>query len=781
MSTNTTQESGNHIAELVEFAARAGQPDVYTGKRCAPRYRVKMPMEIRRREEPVEAAVSVELHDISLSGFGFWSEHEFKQYTKMLVREWKPLAEAEWIEAKIVHCTRGLTGFLVGACFEKPKPRAADSEVIGSETDVQMAVSDGSGVYHLPNPPAVGHSATPDSGPSRPARPARPKQKLALRSKCVVLSIAGTLVGVVAALVILFTLGRTLAPWAALPIAAVVTCAVSGIVMWLSLGDETRFFAALKGELAAPSSNGHAPAARLAAAPTSDLEGLDSLLERLRTEIGRHHDATTQQKQRMAALEEVESTILNVIAHDLRTPLTSILLYAELMRSELHKLDTSEQEHCLQVITVETQRLSRLIDNLLHAEKISSGQFALMRTQVELPRLIQETLQDFKGMAQNRGIALETECDPQMPGFECDAGQVAQIVSNLVANAMKFTPRGGCVHVYAEMHPHEVLLSVSDNGPGIPRAQWDRIFNRFTQVEPSFLGDSPGVGIGLFVVSRIVDRLGGRVWVDSEVGRGSEFCVVLPRTPIPADELPPDGQTPRGRVLVCDFDPALTARVAQLIRQKGFAVEAAYCGKRLLEKLDENDYDVVFSDILLHDVSPKNLLAKLCDPQRKFKFIAHTHATQAAELRQLGVDIILGRPADKTELVEAVQTAINLRPNCATIMIVAPPEHELCDFGRKLAAEGHLPVVVHDLSEAGAQLRDYPFDRVLVAESLLDSDWRRLHPLLEGAATPETVVVACAAVGRSERALAGSMGVGAAAIPALVRMGAAVARAGTAS
>ena len=351
-----------------------------------------------------------------------------------------------------------------------------------------------------------------------------------------------------------------------------------------------------------------------------------------------------------------------------------------------------------------------------------------------------------------------------MPALQSDGGQISQVLNNLIANALQFTPRGGRVMVLAESTPTEVVVSVSDNGPGVPREQWDRIFDRFTQVNPSFTDVAAGVGVGLFVVRELVDHLGGRIWLDSEVGKGSEFCVAFPRVPAAVER---NGQAARGRVLVCDADAELASKIIQLLRQHGLATDVAYTGRRVLEKISERDYDVVLTDLLFRDLGPEQLLPQLTRAKRRYRLIAHAHGPEATELRARGFDIVLGRPAEREELVQAVEMALQVKPNCATILIAAASDDPLAEYAQHLAERGNLPVLAPSLREAAGQLTDYPFDRVLISSRLLDGSWSELAMFEQHALPTGALVVVCAQLGRAERAQADEWGVGAATLNAL--------------
>jgi signal transduction histidine kinase/DNA-binding response OmpR family regulator len=729
-----------HIDNLVDLATRAGQPDAYEGKRAQVRYRIKMPIEVRTLEPNAECYAG-ELHDVSSGGIGLWTERAWVPGTEIMLREWQPHGHANWVPATIMHCTRGLTGYLIGAAFP-------ERQSVSRPTTTPTAASAGGD---------AGAKAAPAAAAAKRAEKKKPARRRihTLRDKAIQ---SAVLSGLPTALLVgcsAFTGWIPLESALMASAGAAMTGAVASLIVWWRLRPDARYLGAVADGMDALLQTGQAPEAPRPGCCGEILE-IDASIQRLRGAMERHEEAAQQQRRRAEALDQVESGLLNAIAHDLRTPLTSILLYSELMRSELEQLDAAEQQHCLGIIAIETQRLTKLIDNLTRAQRVSAGEVPLESGQIDPGALAAECVGDFQPLAMAKNIELALVCEPDLPVFESDKQQLTQIVSNLLSNAIKFTPAGGRVQVDVEAYPAEVIFRVSDNGPGIEREQWDRIFQRFTQVRPSLTGESAGVGIGLYLVRQLATRLGGRVWLDSTPGRGSEFSVAIPRTPTAATR---DPLYAGRRVLVCDYDPELAARIAQLLQDRGFEVDLAHSAVRLLEQISQHNYDVVLTDVLLHDLPTEEVLSKLTAPERRYRLVVHTHATQAAELRRRGVDIVLGRPAEKSELQDAVQLAVGLKPHCATVLLVCPAGHALSACGEQLARDGHLSVIVNDCREAASQAESYPFDRVLVAEELLDEDWSELAPLLAHQAFPDTVLVVTATATRQARLNAERMGV----------------------
>ena len=223
-----------------------------------------------------------------------------------------------------------------------------------------------------------------------------------------------------------------------------------------------------------------------------------------------------------------KSDFLNIVAHDLRTPLTSIRSYAELLL--MYKDEPSEiREEFLGIISKESVRLGNLIGDFLDIARIESGSFKYNMKSVDLKGLITHALSVFQGEAFRKKITLESEVDPDLPEITGDDGRIGQMLANLLSNAVKFTTEGGRIKVEGRTNSGNVEISVADSGGGIDPKDQQMIFEKFGQVEDR--GDGKvkgGTGLGLAITREIVEKHGGSVRVESELGCGARFVVTLP-------------------------------------------------------------------------------------------------------------------------------------------------------------------------------------------------------------------------------------------------------------
>jgi signal transduction histidine kinase len=196
--------------------------------------------------------------------------------------------------------------------------------------------------------------------------------------------------------------------------------------------------------------------------------------------------------------------------------------------ARLQSLDPQKLNKYIAIMKQNTYRLSKLVGNLLDVTKIDAGFMQPVAAAVDIVALIRNLVDSVKPFAAKRGLKMAFLCRRKSKVVQTDAEYVERIVINLLSNAIKHTPRGGTVNVACEDRADSIVISVRDNGEGIPDEKKEIIFDRFRQVNNSLARSSEGCGIGLSLCRSLAELLGGRVWLSSQPGRGSEFFVGLP-------------------------------------------------------------------------------------------------------------------------------------------------------------------------------------------------------------------------------------------------------------
>jgi signal transduction histidine kinase len=232
----------------------------------------------------------------------------------------------------------------------------------------------------------------------------------------------------------------------------------------------------------------------------------------------------------LAELDQLKSNFVSVASHELRTPLAVILGYASFLQDEVSG-EASEQ---LNIVLQSAMRLRSVIDDMVNLRHVDTGEVSLERDIFSMTELISEVVGEFTELARAKQqiVGLDVPDDPLK--IDADQQKVYLLLANLMSNAIKFTQNGGRVQVSAQRKGEEIWINVMDTGIGIPQRDCDRIFDRFYQVEPTLTRRHEGMGLGLSIAKSMVELHGGRIWVDSVVGKGSRFTVVLPVSPFRA-------------------------------------------------------------------------------------------------------------------------------------------------------------------------------------------------------------------------------------------------------
>jgi len=225
-------------------------------------------------------------------------------------------------------------------------------------------------------------------------------------------------------------------------------------------------------------------------------------------------------------VEHWRSEAIQTAAHDLRNPLNLMYGSANLLRDTLPQ-PTPEQVECLAMLRSGMERMGTLIEQLLNLETIEAGQ-AITLSKLALRRLMEITVAEFRHEADKKKITLKFEGAPATLKVLGDESWLGRAITNLVSNALKYTPTGGAVTVRYREADHTGICEVTDTGPGIPAAAQARLFERFYRVRNAATRNIPGTGLGLAIVKSIVEKHAGRVWVSSEEGQGSTFGFAVP-------------------------------------------------------------------------------------------------------------------------------------------------------------------------------------------------------------------------------------------------------------
>ena len=260
--------------------------------------------------------------------------------------------------------------------------------------------------------------------------------------------------------------------------------------------------------------------------PTDPAHGFFLILRDV-TDLASKIEELSGLNARLQAMDRMRAELLTMVSHDLHTPLTAIKGSLEVL---LHETVGAElRRELLGIAQKNADRLFRMVSDILDLARIEAGRFQGRREPFDVLTILRGTLDRLQQLSQDRGIAVTLTAPGGSLIVSADSLRMEQVFTNLLGNALKFTPRGGRIDVAAAERGADILVTFADSGVGIPPEHLDRVFDRFYRVPMPAGSAVEGTGLGLSICKAVVEEHGGRIWVESQVGRGSTFFVAIPR------------------------------------------------------------------------------------------------------------------------------------------------------------------------------------------------------------------------------------------------------------
>jgi PAS domain S-box-containing protein len=378
-------------------------------------------------------------------------------------------------------------------------------------------------------------------------------------------------------------------------------------------------------------------------------------------------------------VDRLKDEFVSVVSHELRTPLTSIRGSLGLLGSGLLGPIPERGQRLLEIATENTDRLVRLINDILDIERMDSGRSQLERVAVDAGALIRQAVETVDGMASRHSVAVEVATSNAV--IWADPDRLIQVLTNLLSNAIKFSEAGGVVRVQSEVGGGHLRTTVSDTGRGIPHEFQARIFERFQQVDASDSRQMGGTGLGLAIARGIVQQHGGTLEVESEPGQGSAFSFTVPLVDIPDPESSstrsaqegPDSSPSDHRplVLLCDDDAGIRRVVGAQLEQQGYRIRTAADGLEAIRITQCERPAVILLDLMMPGMDGWETLTRLkSDPETRDVpvIIFSARSPEASEYGE-AADWVTKSSGDAT-LFGALERALSGREQMARILIV---------------------------------------------------------------------------------------------------------------
>lgn len=474
------------------------------------------------------------------------------------------------------------------------------------------------------------------------------------------------------------------------------------------------------------------------------------------------HNSRLFEEARLARLaaeeaDAAKSSFLSTVSHELRTPLTSVLGFAKIIRrrledrlfplivSEDRKTDQAKRQvlENLEVVLSEGERLTKLINDVLDLAKIEAGKFTWNMEPLKLQEVIEHALSASTSLFEAKSLQLVRNIAPELPEVTGDRDRLIQVILNLLSNAVKFTP-AGTVAVSASAREGEVVISVADSGIGIAAADHEKVFDKFKQVGDTLTDKPTGSGLGLPICREIVEHHGGRIWLESEPGKGSVFFFTLPagttalraEHPLSLEALVRQlrekvaGHEPRSRsILVVDDDANIRSLLDQEFTQAGYSVRQASDGREALRCVREEMPGLIVLDVMMPEMSGFDVAAVLKnDPATMDIPIIILSIVEDKERGfRIGVDRYLTKPIDTAALFREVDTLLDQGKSRKKVMIVDQDASTVRTLSEVLEAGGYQVVDSDGVELVKRAVASQP--DIIMLNSMFSSRGEALHAL----------------------------------------------------
>jgi PAS domain S-box-containing protein len=484
---------------------------------------------------------------------------------------------------------------------------------------------------------------------------------------------------------------------------------------------------------------------------------IDVALGAMRLPTGVHVVAVVRDITERRRVEQMKAEFVSTVSHELRTPLTSIAGSLGLLAGGAAGALPEKAGRLIGIAQANSQRLVRLINDILDVEKLEAGKLELELRPLDLREIAARSIEGARGYADELGVRL-TLAEGDGAPVRGDADRLVQVVTNLLSNAAKFSPTGGAVTVSVYPEARIARLSVADQGPGIPEAFRSRIFSKFAQADSSDTRSKGGTGLGLAIAREIAERHGGRLWFESTEGEGATFHLDLP---LAVEVAPAAGGEPR--VLIVEDDADAAAVLAEMLRMDGLAAETVETAEAAMGAVQSGDYVAALVDLGLPDQDGISLIRALRGSAEGRDLPVVVVSGDVARGRRKGraLEVLdwLDKPVDADRLRSAVAAIRNRIHTDRPLVLHVDDDRDILDVTRAALAEVAEIAGAGTLAEAREAIRRRRPDLIILDLGLPDGSGMELLPEIgaDGSGIPVVVYSAQEAdaqlIGRVEAVL----------------------------
>jgi hypothetical protein len=485
---------------------------------------------------------------------------------------------------------------------------------------------------------------------------------------------------------------------------------------------------------------------------TAELAKANELLKAEIAERVRTEEALQQAKEAAEVANHAKSDFLSMVSHELRTPLTSILGFAKIIKKKLDstifpEITTEERKiqkavkqvgDNIDIIVSEGERLTALINDVLDLAKLEAGKIEWKSVPISVAQIIEQATAATSALFEAKKLKLVKELEEDLPEIVGDHDRLVQVLINLISNAIKFTEKGSVI-CKVRRTDNAITVSIIDSGIGIAETDQPQVFEQFRQIGNTLTEKPKGTGLGLPICKQIVEHQGGTIWVESELGKGSNFSFTLPigagttvefnkidldmavrQLKEPVVTVPPSPTEQTKTILVVDDEAPIRQLLREQLEAEGYIVREAKDGMDALTKVRKKIPDLIILDLIMPQISGLDVAAILKNHSETRKIPIILLSIVGAEERGycLGADKYLAKPIDTEALLKEIEVLISQGTSTKKVIVVDENVSPIKALADVLQAKGYSVVEAFSSDEVLSKTESVKPD-MIIAKSLV--------------------------------------------------------------
>lgn len=472
---------------------------------------------------------------------------------------------------------------------------------------------------------------------------------------------------------------------------------------------------------------------------TSDTyHGLTNILNLQITNLQSQIDSMSEAYERLKEVDTNKTRFLASISHEIRSPLSSIRSFSEILQN-YDDIDNETKKEFFSIINEESERLTELTNEILDVVRVESGRTEWHMEMVNLDEVIMVAVKTMLPLAKSKGLSCETIIPAGLPQVKGDKNRLVQVFLNLLSNAVKFTSKGSII-ISVEEKPEEIRLHVSDTGEGIYPEERAKIFEEFYRIGDELTGRPKGSGLGLSISKKIVQAHGGRIWVKSELGKGSTFSVALPKKveeSVQVPTIPPHHYTKfqGGELLILEDDTVLRQILRENLDAIGYMTAGAVDAKTIVDMAKAKKPDAIIIGYPESEESFSELrtLYRTNDVPLYLVLIINEENTGS----QVAVNGYISTPIDKVEVETALKEI--LPRERGRLYIISEDSDEARGLQLFAGTKGYVTTIVNSVSAIDAA--NLPPDAIIIGTLPKDEVYRTIRGLRSDKLTRDVPII----------------------------------------